>query len=230
VLRALHPARDGADGLTKSEAHFQFARLRLSATGLTCQRGGRTVFRNVEFDLQSGEALVVTGPNGAGKSSLLRLLAGLVEVANGSLKLEGGAEDMSLGEQAHYIGHLDALKAAMSVRRTLEFWSDFFGGDAAQVDHALEVFDLINLIDLPVAYLSAGQRRRLSLSRLLVAPRPLWLLDEPSVALDAASLTRLVGVIEVHQRQGGMIIATTHQPLNFARSKTLELGSLTVNA
>ena len=216
--------------MTKSETDFQFAGSSLCATGLACQRGGRTVFRDVGFSLQSGEVLIVTGPNGAGKSSLLRLLAGLVEVANGSLKLEGGAEDASLGEQAHYIGHLDALKPAMSVRQTLAFWSDFLGGDASDTDRALEAFDLAGLIDLPVAYLSAGQRRRLSLSRLLVAPRPLWLLDEPGVALDAASLARLVRVIEAHQAQGGIVIATTHQALDLVRSKTLELGLSKVNA
>ncbi|MGV8997755.1 MAG: heme ABC exporter ATP-binding protein CcmA [Parvibaculaceae bacterium] len=202
----------------------------LTAEDLSCQRGGRTVFRDVQFELGNGEALIVTGPNGAGKSSLLRLLAGLVEVANGSLKLTGGASETILSEQAHYIGHLDALKTAMSVHQTMQFWSDFFGGDVRDTDHALEVFDLRRLVDLPVAYLSAGQRRRLSLSRLLLARRPLWLLDEPSVALDAASLARLLSVIEAHQVQGGMIIATTHQPLGLTRAKILELGSQMVSS
>ncbi len=226
----MRPARDGAGGLTKSEIKRHFAPLSLSAKGLACQRGGRTVFRDVEFTVESGEALIVTGANGAGKSSLLRLLAGLVDVAGGSLSFDGGADDAVLCEQAHYVGHLDALKAAMTVRQTLQFWSDFFGGDVAGADYALEAFNLAGLVDLPVAYLSAGQRRRLSLSRLLVSERPLWLLDEPGVALDVASLERLVGVIEAHQAQGGVVIATTHQVLNLAHSKLLELGSLKVTA
>lgn len=187
------------------------------------------MFRDLDFTLQSGYALIVTGPNGVGKSSLLRLLAGLVDVARGSLTLDGGALDTTLSEQAHYVGHLDALKAAMSVRQTVEFWSDFLGGAKVDVEQALVAFDLTDLAELPVTYLSAGQRRRLSLTRLLVTQRPLWLLDEPSVALDAASLARLVSVMETHLTSGGMIVATTHQTLNITPQVVLELGSQKVS-
>lgn len=218
-------ARDGAGGLTKSELHNAFPAMRLLADGLACQRGGRIVFRGLDIMLQGGEALIVTGPNGAGKSSLLRMLAGLVDLAQGSLTFEGGESEKALGEQTHYVGHLDALKAAMSVRQTIQFWSDFLGGVERDIEHVLAAFDLSELVNLPVAYLSAGQRRRLSLSRLLVAPRPLWLLDEPSVALDAVNLARLVSVMEVHLMRGGMIIAATHQTLGLMNSKMLELGS-----
>lgn len=205
-------------------------RLRLIASDLACIRGGRIVFEGLSFTAASGEALVVTGPNGAGKSSLLRQIAGLVDIAGGTLTLDGGADEATLGEQAHYIGHLDALKGAMSVTDTVDFWSAFLGGDNDGIDEAFEIFDLHGLADLPVAYLSAGQRRRLALSRLLIAPRPLWLLDEPSVALDAASLARLVAAMERHLAQGGLIIAATHQELGLACTSTLDLSPLAVLA
>lgn len=201
-------------------------RLRLVARDIACVRGGRLVFESLSFAVAGGEALVVTGPNGTGKSSLLRQIAGLVEVAAGKLALEGGEAEATLAEQAHYIGHLDALKPSMSVRETAAFWSNFFGGDDAEA--ALDAFDLAALADLPVAYLSAGQRRRLSLARLLVAPRPLWLLDEPSVALDAASFARLVALMEAHLAGGGIVVAATHQPLGLARTASLDLASIRI--
>jgi heme exporter protein A len=205
-------------------------RLRLTARELACVRGGRVVFENLSFAAASGEALVVTGPNGAGKSSLLRQIAGLVDIAGGTLSLEGGAADATLAEQAHYVGHLDALKSAMSVYETARFWSDFLGGARQGIDAAFEVFDLAGLADLPVAYLSAGQRRRLALSRLLIAPRALWLLDEPSVALDAASLARLVAAMEHHLVGGGLIVAATHHDLGLASVATLDLSRAPVAA
>jgi heme exporter protein A len=204
--------------------------LRLIARDLACIRGGRIIFEDLSFTAASGEALVVTGPNGAGKSSLLRQIAGLVDIAGGTLALEGGAPDTTLPEQAHYIGHLDALKSAMSVADTASFWSDFLGGTASGIDAAFEIFDLAALADLPVAYLSAGQRRRLALARLLIAPRPLWLLDEPSVALDAASFSRLVAAMEHHLVGGGIIVAATHQDLGLASVTSLDLSRAKVPA
>lgn len=205
-------------------------RLRLIARNLVCIRGGRVVFDDLSFAVSSGEALVVTGPNGAGKSSLLRQIAGLVEIADGALALEGGEAEASLSEQAHYIGHLDALKSAMSVRETAAFWSGFLGGAQSDIDAAFEVFDLGALADLPVAYLSAGQRRRLALARLLIAPRPLWLLDEPSVALDAASLARLIAAMERHLLGGGIVVAATHQELGLSSAFSLDLSFARVTA
>jgi len=188
------------------------------------------VFRDVSFSLEAGGALVVTGHNGAGKSSLLRQLAGLVDVAGGALFLAGGQPETTIAEQAHYIGHLDALKAAMTVRETAGFWAGFLGGTPATIDRSFEIFDLAGLRDLPVAYLSAGQRRRLTLSRLLIAPRALWLLDEPSVALDAASLARLVSAMEAHRAGGGLIVAATHQPLGLVQARVLDLSSVRASA
>jgi heme exporter protein A len=197
----------------------------LAAAALSCVRGGRLVFENLSFEIASGAALVVTGPNGAGKSSLLRQIAGLVDIASGRLALQGGDPDATLCEQAHYIGHLDALKSAMSVCETARFWSSFLGGVPQDIARSLAAFDLDVLADLPVAYLSAGQRRRLALSRLLIAPRPLWLLDEPSVGLDRASLARLIGVMEQHLSSGGIIVAATHQDLGLAGAASLELAA-----
>src|SRR4051812_41840076 len=150
--------------------------MRLTASGLTCQRSGRIVFSGLDFTVESGEALLVLGRNGAGKSSLLRTIAGLVRLASGRLTLEGGAPDVTLGEQAHYVGHQDALKPALTVRENLDFWARYLGagasdgGDQPSTDPltaSLAALALDDLGDLPAAYLSAGQKRRLSLARLV---------------------------------------------------------------
>jgi heme exporter protein A len=197
--------------------------LRLSASALSCVRGSRAVFHDVTFDLAGGEALAVTGPNGAGKSSLLRLLAGLIQPAGGTVAVVGGDADLTLGEQAHYVGHLDALKSSLTVSENLSFWASYLGG-GAETAPALAAVGLDALADLPAAYLSAGQRRRLSLARLLAAPRPIWLLDEPTSALDAAGQARLAELMRRHLAGGGMIVAATHGPLGIA-TKELRLGS-----
>lgn len=199
--------------------------LRLAARDLACIRGGRLVFEGLSFEVAAGHALVLTGPNGAGKSSLLRQIAGLLEIEQGEIALEGGDPERGISEQAHYAGHLDGLKPSMSVIETLRFWAAYLGGgDAAAVERALEAMVLAPLADLPVAYLSAGQKRRLSLARLAVAPRPLWLLDEPSVALDAASVARLRDFMAAHLAGGGIIVAATHLDLGLANARELRLG------
>ena len=151
--------------------------MRLVASGLACVRGGRQVFSGVGFAVDAGEALMVTGPNGAGKSSLLRLIAGLVGVAGGGIALDGGDGELTLGEQAHYLGHQDALKSSLSVAENLAFWANVLGDGTARVGTALAVVDLGSLARLPAIYLSAGQRRRLSIARLIAIARPIWLLD-----------------------------------------------------
>jgi heme exporter protein A len=198
--------------------------LRLSARDLTCIRGGRLVFEGLSFEAAAGEALVLTGPNGAGKSSLLRQIAGLLEIEQGEIALEGGDPDLGIAEQSHYAGHLDGLKPSMSAIETLRFWSAYLGGNPALAETALEAMALAALADLPVAYLSAGQKRRLSLARLAVCPRPLWLLDEPSVALDAASVERLRGFMAAHLAKGGIIVAATHLDLGLEAARELRLG------
>jgi heme exporter protein A len=196
--------------------------MRLVASDLTCVRGGREVFARLEFSLSAGEALVVTGRNGAGKSSLLRMLAGLVRIAAGRLALEGGDPELSIPEQAHYLGHQDALKPSLSVQENLHFWARFLGDGA--IAEALAAVGLDSLAELPAGYLSAGQRRRLSLARLLAVKRPIWLLDEPTSALDAASQARLADLMRRHLAGGGLIVAATHGPLGLEPARELRLG------
>ena len=180
------------------------------------------MFRDVSFELSGGAALAVVGPNGAGKSSLLRLLAGLLQPVGGAIALEGGDAELTVAEQAHYVGHLDALKPALTVAENLSFWASYLGDGAAPAD-SLAGVGLEVLGDLPAAYLSAGQRRRLSLARLMAAPRPIWLLDEPTSALDAAGQGQLTELMRAHLAGGGMIVAATHGPLGID-AKELRLG------
>ena len=181
------------------------------------------MFAGIGFSLSGGGALLVTGPNGAGKSSLLRMIAGLLRLAAGHLTLEGGESDAGIGEQAHYLGHQDAVKPALSVRENLEFWARYFGNDA-DIEPALEAIDLAPLASLPAAYLSAGQRRRLSIARLIAIKRPIWLLDEPTSALDAPSQARLAELMRGHLSSGGMIVAAAHGPIGLERARELTLG------
>lgn len=196
--------------------------MKLIADNLACERGGRLVFEAVSFTLPAGALMQLSGPNGAGKSSLLRLVAGLGEAAAGAITLEGGHDELTTGQQAHYIAHQEAVKPALTVVENLAFWSDVLGGgDLAQ---ALAAFDLERLADYSAGLLSEGQRRRLALSRLALIPRALWLLDEPTVGLDAASLARLGTLIAAHLAQGGLAIAATHAPLPVASGLQLDLG------
>jgi heme exporter protein A len=196
---------------------------RLMATELACIRGGRTVFSGVSFAVDAGETLLISGANGAGKSSLLRLVAGLVRIASGRLELEGGDAEASLSEQAHYLGHQDALKSSLTVAENLAFWTRYLDGGTAAA--ALETVGLGAIAHLPAAYLSAGQRRRLSIARLIAVERPLWLLDEPTSALDAAAQAMLAGIMRRHLAAGGMILAATHGPIGLDGTKELRLGS-----
>ncbi len=207
--------------------------MRLSGRGVRCVRGGREVFSGLDFEASSGEAVAVTGPNGAGKTSLLRLIAGLLTMADGSIDLEGGEAELTLPEQAHYLGHRDALKPALSVMENLCFWRDFLGGaafDAAEglateslATESLAAVGLDHAARLPAAYLSAGQRRRLSIARLLAVRRPIWLLDEPTSALDAAGQSLFATLMGDHLSRGGLIVAATHAPLGLA-ARELRIG------
>jgi len=197
--------------------------MRLSGRSVRCVRGGREIFSGVDFEACSGEALAVTGPNGAGKTSLLRLIAGLLTTADGSIGLEGGETELTLPEQAHYLGHRDALKSALSVMENLSFWRDFLGGEAFDTRASLAAVGLDHAAHLPAAYLSAGQRRRLSIARLLVVRRPVWLLDEPANALDTAGQSMFAALMGDHLARGGLIIAATHAPLGIA-ARELRIG------
>jgi heme exporter protein A len=197
--------------------------MRLSGRGLRCIRGGREVFSGLDFAASAGEALAVTGANGAGKTSLLRQIAGLLAIAGGSIDLAGGHSELTLPEQAHYLGHRDALKPALSVMENLTFWQDFFGGEAFDAEASLAAVGLNHAAHLPAVVLSAGQRRRLSIARLLTVRRPIWLLDEPTSALDAAGQTMFAALMQDHLKRGGMIVAATHAPLGVA-SHELRIG------
>ena len=198
--------------------------MQLSAANLACVRGSREIFSGINFDIASGQALLVLGPNGAGKSSLLRLIAGLLRVAAGRLALEGGESEATIAEQAHYLGHLDALKPSLSVGENLAFWTRYLGGPGP-VANALDAVGLAAIAGLPAGYLSAGQRRRLSIARLVAVPRPIWLLDEPTSALDAGARDRLTELMRAHLAGGGLILAATHGPLGLDGAQELRLGT-----
>ena len=197
-------------------------KLRLLGHAVRCVRGGREVFSDLDFEVASGDVLAITGPNGAGKTSLLRLVAGLILPAGGSIELEGGEDELTLPDQAHYLGHRDAMKPALSVLENLSFWRGFLGGDGDTLE-CLAAVGLDHAAHLPAAYLSAGQRRRLSIARLLATRRPIWLLDEPTSALDVAGQALFVGVINDHLARGGLVMAATHTPLGVA-AQELRIG------
>src|SRR3982751_6505440 len=197
--------------------------MQLRGREVRCVRGGREVFSGLDFAVAGGEALAVTGRNGSGKTSLLRLIAGLLGPGGGSIAIEGGDAELTLPEQAHYLGHRDAQKPALSVRENLSFWRDFLGGEGADAADCLDRVGLSHALDLPAAYLSAGQRRRLSLARLLAVRRPVWLLDEPTTALDVAGQGMFSGLMREPLARGGLIVAATPAPLGID-SRELRIG------
>ncbi len=198
-------------------------RLRLTGQNLACERGGRPVFDRLSFSVAGGGALALVGPNGSGKSSLIRLIAGLLRPLAGTLDLEGGREDTPLGEHCHYLGHLDALKPALTVEENVAFWRAYYGATGLGAADALAEVGLAHALALPAGFLSAGQRRRAALARLLVSRRPIWLLDEPTSALDTASQKRLFDLVGAHLSGGGLVVAATHQEMPFTTDR-LSLG------
>jgi len=197
--------------------------MRLSGRGLRCVRGGRELFAGLDFDAEPGEALAIVGPNGAGKTSLLRGIAGLLALEGGTIVLEGGDAELNLPEQAHYLGHDDAMKPALTVTENLTFWAEFLGGTPADPAECIAAVGLSHAAALPAGFLSAGQRRRLSIARLLAVHRPIWLLDEPTAALDMGSQRVFAGLMNAHLARGGMIIAATHAPLGI-EARELRIG------
>ena len=200
------------------------------ASDLACVRGERPVFSGVRFSLAGGDALALVGPNGAGKSSLLRVLAGLLPVSGGSLTWNGTSVDEDPDAhraRLHYLGHLDAVKPALTPRETLSFHAELRGGSAddAATTGALEALGVARLADLPGRFLSQGQRRRVALARLHLTPARLWLLDEPTLGLDADAVVRLADLIDNHRARGGIAIVATHGGLDLGPHATLELGA-----
>jgi heme ABC exporter ATP-binding subunit CcmA len=202
----------------------------LSGTGLVCVRGERTVFADLSFQLTSGGALILAGPNGAGKSSLLRMMAGLLPPAAGTLAWDGAPvsnDPEQHSRRVRYIAHVDAVKTSLTVSENLRTWAVLWGGPAGaqqRGEGALAAFGIERLADVPGRYLSAGQRRRLALARLLVAPAPLWLLDEPRSGLDADAEARLDRAVERHRAAGGMVVMALHGGPRPAGARTLDLA------
>jgi heme exporter protein A len=202
----------------------------LSASALAARRGGRMVFADVSFAVERGGALVLLGRNGSGKSTLLRLLAGLGRAAAGVVAWDGVAiadDPDSHRQRVAYIGALDALKPALTVAENLALARALKGlpRDPGAIEAALDAFDLADHADLPARFLSQGQHRRAALARLLAAPTPLWLLDEPTLALDTPSLDRLGSAIAAHRDGGGCVVAATHVALPLGPHRSLHLGA-----
>lgn len=201
--------------------------MRLELDDVACARGGRTLFSGLRLVLEAGGLLSVEGANGAGKTSLLRLIAGLLPPAAGAIALwRDGARHVEAEERAGltgWLGHLDGVKAGLSVREQMVFWLRYYRSPA-EVAGLLDAAGIGALADVPGRFLSAGQRRRLALARLMGSGRPLWLLDEPLAALDGDGTTRLGAAIAAHRAGGGLVVAATHEPLGFGGER-LVLGA-----
>jgi len=196
----------------------------LTITNAAIRRGGRLLFEAVSLDLAAGEACALTGANGSGKTSLLRAVAGLVRLEAGEIGFGGVDPTEARGGGLHLAGHADGLKAARTAREELVFWARWGGGSEPEIREAAEALELTGLLDLEVRRLSAGQRRRLALARLIAAPRPLWLLDEPLAPLDARWREAFGGLMRRHLAGGGLILAAVHDPLPGA-TRSLELAA-----
>ena len=200
--------------------------MKLIADQIACQRGGRMIFEDLSFSLRDGDSLLLRGPNGAGKTTLLRALAGFIPLHAGSWRLTGGPAERDISELCHYVGHLNGVKYAFTAFENLGFWQRYLEGahDEAAILEALDIFGLASLRDVPAGLMSQGQKRRLGLARLLLAKRPVWILDEPTVSLDTQSQEVLAGHIAAHAEQGGIVMAATHIPLGLDFTHRLELA------
>ncbi|MBY5532549.1 heme ABC exporter ATP-binding protein CcmA [Rhizobium leguminosarum] len=201
--------------------------MHLTAENLAARRGEDLIFVNISFHLAAGAALVLTGKNGSGKSTLLRVVAGLLRPEKGTVIFHGEESPGGRhpGEVSHYLGHRNAMKNELTVAENLDFWRTFLGDTAAalSVEDATEAVGLSGITHLPFGYLSAGQQRRIAFAKLLVAHRPVWILDEPTAALDASADRLLADLIATHQTKGGIVLAATHQPLGLRNAQELKM-------
>ncbi len=201
--------------------------LRIEAAGFSVSRGDMLIFSNLSLTLVAGQSMVFTGANGAGKSTALRALLGLVGKSDGHARFIGDDETaLPLAFAAHYLAHRNAMKPELTARENLGFWKrilgDFEGDVGLSPEEAAGAVGLEGVLDLPFAYLSAGQKRRIAFARLLVAWRPVWLLDEPTAALDRAAKQTLACLMTGHLAKGGIIIAATHEPLGLDAAEVME--------
>ncbi len=203
--------------------------MRLTAEMLSARRGEDLIFKDISFSLEGGQSLVLTGKNGSGKSTLLRTVAGLLRPESGRVTWvsEGAEAGMRAAEACHYLGHRNAMKAELSVSENLSFWCDFLGdfhgGHGISIAEAAEAVGLGGITHLPFGYLSAGQQRRMAFAKLLVAWRPVWILDEPTAALDVSAESVFSGLIKEHLAAGGIVLAATHQPLGLEDAQELRM-------
>lgn len=196
---------------------------------LSCVRGERLVLEGIDFELSDSDAMILTGPNGAGKSTLLRLMAGLMYPSAGQLSWDDNAISDDISEhnsRTSYVGHADAVKPALSVFENVAFWAEIYGPGGFSPENAMSAFGITHLADLPARYLSAGQRRRVNLCRMLTSGASLWLLDEPTTALDGETSSALGNLIEAHRKGGGMVVISTHTELGISDAKSLPLEVL----
>ncbi|MDX3927450.1 MAG: heme ABC exporter ATP-binding protein CcmA [Shinella sp.] len=202
--------------------------MRLLAGDLSAKRGESLIFQGISFEIESGSALVVKGPNGSGKSTLLRVVAGLLPAFSGRVRVEAAPLPVErVGEACHYLGHRNAMKRELTVEENLHFWKAFLGdwpgGAGMGVQEAAGAVGLGGISHLPFGYLSAGQQRRMAMAKLLVARRPIWILDEPTAALDASAETMFAGLVTDHLAGGGLVLAATHQPLGLEGIRELSM-------
>lgn len=211
--------------------------MRLTAENLSARRGEDLIFKDISFTLGAGESLVATGRNGSGKSTLLRTVAGLLRPEAGRViwTADGAEDGMRAAEACHYLGHRNAMKAELSVAENLAFWKSIYGefrgldssvvanGVGMSIDEAAESVGLGGITHLPFGYLSAGQQRRMAFAKLLVAWRPVWILDEPTAALDVSAEAVFTALIKTHLAGGGILLAATHQPLGLDNPRELKM-------
>ena len=203
--------------------------MHLSAENLAATRGEDLIFLNVSFNLAGGDALVLTGRNGSGKSTLLRVVAGLLRPEKGRVTFtgKGGEAGRQAGEASHYLGHRNAMKSELTVAENLTFWKTFLGDmpgcSSMDVEEAADAVGLAGITHLPFGYLSAGQQRRIAFAKLLVAHRPIWILDEPTAALDSSADRLFANLITAHQKSGGIVLAATHQPLGLKNVQEMRM-------
>jgi len=203
--------------------------MRLTVETLSARRGEDLIFKDISFTLDAGESLILTGRNGSGKSTLLRAVAGLLRPESGRViwTSQNAEQGMRAAEACHYLGHRNAMKAELSVRENLEFWQSFFGnfagGQGMSIADAAEAVGLNGITHLPFGYLSAGQQRRMAFAKLLVAWRPVWILDEPTAALDVNAESVFTALIKDHLGKGGILLAATHQPLGLENARELKM-------